>query len=190
MEAISPLRVIIANGSILECRHRCADISLLLQSHYFTMTLHVLPISGANMVLGIDWLKELGTKVTNYTTLSMKFNHLGHFVELCTDVASRPIHSSTNQIKIMLHKGSTSSTSSLFHFALQPTNNPNPCPKPPHPIPEIQDLITKFAPIFLTPMTIPPPRHIVHHISLSPSTSPINVLPYRYPYFQKSIIEK
>ncbi|KHN07600.1 Retrovirus-related Pol polyprotein from transposon opus, partial [Glycine soja] len=43
---------------------------------------------------------------------------------------------------------------------------------------------------FLQPSSLPPPRSIVHRITLLPNTAPINVRPYRYPQFQKSEIEK
>ena len=35
--------------------------------------LHVLPISGADIVLGIQWLKQLGSIVMNYDSLTMQF---------------------------------------------------------------------------------------------------------------------
>lgn len=54
----------------------------------------------------------------------------------------------------------------------------------------IVDLITKFAHLFSEPTSLPPFRHISHHIHLHPHTSPINVKPYRYPYYQKAELEK
>lgn len=56
------------------------------------MTLYILAISGADVILGVDWLKTLGRVVTNYTTLSMKFHQSGQPVEICVDVPSGPIH--------------------------------------------------------------------------------------------------
>ena len=89
----SLLRVMVDNGSILECQQRCADIPLILQGHSFTVTLHLLPISDTDIVLGIDWLQQLGPVVTNYTMLSMKFHHLGSPVELRVDVQTEPLQS-------------------------------------------------------------------------------------------------
>lgn len=40
------------------------------------------------------------------------------------------------------------------------------------------------------PSTLPPHRSHDHKIPLLPGAAPINVRPYRYPYFQKSEIEK
>ena len=83
----------VGNGSILECQQHYADNPLILQGHSFTVTLHLLPISDADILLGIDWLQQLGPVVTDYTTLSMKFHHLGSPVELRVDVQTEPLQS-------------------------------------------------------------------------------------------------
>ena len=49
------------------------------------MDLHVLPLCGANVVLGVQSLKTLGPIMTDYNTLSMKFFHEGHLVEFQGD---------------------------------------------------------------------------------------------------------
>lgn len=175
MEDTSSLRVMVDNGLVLECLHRCADIPQLIQSHSFTATLHVLPV------------KHLGPIVIDYTTLSIKFIHLGRPVELHADVANGPTRISTKQIKHMIQIGSTSS---LFHLSLQPIVDPDASPELPHHIYDIQAIITKFAPIFLKPTNLLPPIQIVHHINLIPSASPVNVRLYRCSYFQKSKIKK
>ena len=183
----SLLRVMVDNGSILECQQRCADIPLILHGHSFTVTLHLLPISDADIVLGIDWLQQLGPVVTNYTMLSMKFHHFGSLVELRVDVQNGPLQSFAKQFKRMIQTGSTSS---LFHLALQPVTTHHPELDTPHPIPEIQFLLTKYTPIFLIPSSLPLPCLIAHCISLHPSTSLVNVRPYHYPFFQNAKIEK
>ncbi|XP_026452487.1 uncharacterized protein LOC113352960 [Papaver somniferum] len=58
-----------------------------------------------------------------------------------------------------------------------------------HP-PEIQQLLHEFYDIFETPTSLPPERIHDHRIPLVSGSTPVNVKPYRYPYFQKSEIEK
>lgn len=53
-----------------------------------------------------------------------------------------------------------------------------------------RELFTKFRDIFDEPKTLPPFRSSDHRIFLQPQSQPVNVRPYRYPYFQKDIIEK
>lgn len=48
----------------------------------------------------------------------------------------------------------------------------------------------KYRTLLLPPIGLPPHRTIDHRIHLLPNTRPINVRPYRYPYFQKHEMEK
>lgn len=54
----------------------------------------------------------------------------------------------------------------------------------------IQQLLLQFRDVFGTPTSLPPTRPHDHHINLQPGSVPVNVRPYRYPYFQKAEIEK
>lgn len=150
------------------------------------MTFHLLPISGADAVLGIEWLRQFGLITTNYTSFSMKFTYMGRPIELHADISNGPRSISAPQVKRLIHTGSASA---LFHLSIIPTQ-PDPQTLLPHPIPAIEALLTQVQKLFQNPSTLPPPRQIVHHINLLPNTAPINVRPYRYPQFQKSEIEK
>lgn len=116
----------------------------------------------------------------------MQFEHMVHSITIHANVVNGPLPSSPKQLRCMIQ---TNSTSTLFHLSVHSNPQPNP-PEPPQPIPAIQVIISQFTPIFLKPTTLPPPRQITHHINLLPSTKPLNVFPHRYPYFQKSEIEK
>jgi len=75
----------VGNGQNLECNSIYSDITVTIQSVQFVVDLHVLPISGANIVLGVEWLKSLGPVLTDYNTLTMQFFHQGRLVELKGD---------------------------------------------------------------------------------------------------------
>ena len=51
-------------------------------------------------------------------------------------------------------------------------------------------LLHEVLPLFQTPATLPPSRPTNHAIHLEPNTKPVNVRPYRYPYFQKQEIKR
>lgn len=51
MQDTTPLRVMVGNGSVLDCRHLCRDTRILIQDHTFVVTLRVLSLSGADAVL-------------------------------------------------------------------------------------------------------------------------------------------
>lgn len=51
-------------------------------------------------------------------------------------------------------------------------------------------MIQAFGCIFQDPTGLPPPRKLEHQIVIKEGTTPINVIPYRYPQYQKNEIEK
>lgn len=77
----SPLKVMAGNGQYLHCHQVCPAMSIMIQEVAFTIDLHLLPLCGANIVLGVQWLRSLGPILTDYTTLSMTFMHQGRTVE-------------------------------------------------------------------------------------------------------------
>jgi hypothetical protein len=50
--------------------------------------------------------------------------------------------------------------------------------------------LEEFKDLFQEPTQLPPTREVDHHIILQEGTTPINVQPYRYAYFQKVEIKK
>ena len=93
------------------------------------MDLHALPLCGADIVLGVQWLKSLGSVLTDYNDLTMKFISNGHMVELKRDT-NDTLHSVTPpQLRRMIR---TASASAYFHISLIPLELPStqtPTPK-------------------------------------------------------------
>jgi len=85
-----PLRVMVGNGAMLTCDQVCPETQVSIQGHTFTVSFHLLPISGADAVLGIDWLKRLGPVTTDYAEFVMRFQHSNHDISLKADVAIGP----------------------------------------------------------------------------------------------------
>lgn len=76
------LRVLVGNGNEVESYNLCRDVAMHVQGHAFTLDLHVLPLCGADVVLGVQWLKSLGPVLTDYNELTMKFVYDGSLIEL------------------------------------------------------------------------------------------------------------
>lgn len=49
----TPLKVMVGNGQHLECTSCCEAVTIIIQSISFTVDLYVLPITSANVVLGV-----------------------------------------------------------------------------------------------------------------------------------------
>lgn len=56
--------------------------------------------------------------------------------------------------------------------------------------PDLQTLLKPYSHIFAKPNNLPSPRDHDHHIHLTPTTTPINIKPYRYPHYQKEAMTK
>jgi len=63
----------VANGEKLKCQGRFEEVGVDLQGTHFSLTLYSLPLTGLDLVLGIQWLEMLGSVVCNWKQLTMEF---------------------------------------------------------------------------------------------------------------------
>jgi len=141
----------VGNGEELQCNQVCMDVSVYIQKHNFMVDFHVLPIRGADVVLGVQWLKSLGPVLTDYTSLTMKFIYGGKLIELTGDRDMTIDQISPSQLR---HLMDTSNTSIYFHIQMEPhTTTSLPLA---HPIPTFQNLLAKYSSLFQPLMTLPP----------------------------------
>ena len=66
--------VMVGNGEKLTCEGMCSAIPLQTQKRIFLVDCYVLPIQGAEVVLGVQWLQLLGPIVMDYHKLTMQFS--------------------------------------------------------------------------------------------------------------------
>lgn len=130
----------VGNGQHLECRCICANVTMVVQSFPFTTNLYVLPITGANVVLGVQWLKSLGPVLTDYNTLSMQFIHEGRLVKLKGDDDANIQMISPPQLRRICRR---QGDGTCFHIAVL-IEEIGPMPNLVIP-PEFQPLLTKFC---------------------------------------------
>ena len=175
------LRVLVGNGNEVVCSQVCLAVTIHLQGHSFTVDLHVLPLCGADIVLGVQWLKSLGPVLTDYNDLTMKFLHQGQLIELKGTTDMHLLAVSPPQLRHMLQ---TQSVSEFFHIRVCPPTSPSPTTHP-----EILSILDQFGPLFQPPTTLPPSRSTNHSSHFLPNSPPVNTRPYRYPNFQKQEIE-
>lgn len=172
------LRVLVGNGNEVVCSQICLAVTIQLQGHSFTVDLHVLPLCGADIVMGVQWLKSLGPILTDYNDLTMKFFHQGHLIELKGTTNMHLLAVSPPQLRRTLQ---TQSASEFFHIRVCSPTSPSPTTYP-----EILTILDQFAPLFQPPTTLPPSRPTNHSIHLLPNSPPFNTRSYRYPHFQKA----
>jgi hypothetical protein len=191
-QPIPNFSVMVGNGSHLQCSGFCVNVPIDLQNNLFHIPFYLLPIEGADAVLGMEWLRQLGPIAADFSIPSISFTYGDQRVTLQWDPQYLPQPSTYHQICHLLH---TDSIASLHLLSYTPTPQLDPhiasSTQPTldtiaHNLPpEIYQLLQQFPSVFSTPHGLPPSRQHDHAIPIIPNTPPINVKPYRYPHSQK-----
>ncbi|XP_041999974.1 uncharacterized protein LOC121749469 [Salvia splendens] len=77
LSPIRPFRVFVGNGAALLCTHMSRQTELKVQGSVFMVDLHILPIHGPDVILGMDWLESLGKISANFASKTLEFIHEG-----------------------------------------------------------------------------------------------------------------
>jgi hypothetical protein len=67
-------QVMIADGGTINCSGKCNKINLTMGEYVMNSPMIDIPMGGADVIQGIQWLKSLGTMVFNFQELFMKFS--------------------------------------------------------------------------------------------------------------------
>ncbi|KAJ3705864.1 hypothetical protein LUZ61_009569 [Rhynchospora tenuis] len=181
----SPMVVMVANGHTMVTDMQCDALNFSIQGHEFVKDVRLLSVQGYDMILGLDWLKELGPMQIDWGKGRLQFNNAGKTVAL-------QVRPETTEVKVM--EGSVNvareiqrdSEILIAQLMVVEGNSEKQCII--HP--ELEELIEGYSQLFEEPVGLPPKRAIDHQIPLVPEAKPVNQRPYRYSYFQKLEIEK
>ena len=72
MEYINELKVLTANGNVLKCKERCRRFPWVMQGQNFVADVLSLPLDNYDLVLGVQWMVELGDIVWNFNKILYK----------------------------------------------------------------------------------------------------------------------
>jgi len=161
----------------LLCSYKCEQVPFVIQDVSLVADFFVLAIAGMDMVLGVQWLAQLGNVVSNYNRLTMSFFHGGRQVTLQgnpkVEVSALPC----SEFRKLVN-----SEAAAGLFAIQCTL-PG-APSPAETVPKaLAPIISRFSSVFSESTQLPPRHSIDHQIPLFPDAKPVNVRPYRYPHF-------
>lgn len=93
-------------------------VPITLQNSSFTIPFHLLPIEGADVVLGMEWLRILGSHMVDFSIPKLSFTYKNNEITIPRDPKSLPLTSSFHQICQRIHTISIVS----FHLLIyQPT---------------------------------------------------------------------
>jgi hypothetical protein len=71
---VPEFQVMIADGGTINCSRKCNKINLTMGEYVMNSPMIAIPIGGADVVLGIQWLQSLGTMDFIFQEIFMKFS--------------------------------------------------------------------------------------------------------------------
>ncbi|XP_042017759.1 uncharacterized protein LOC121765623 [Salvia splendens] len=188
---IRPFRVYVGNGASLLCAHVSRRTKLTIQGAQFLVDLHILEVHGADVILGMDWLESLGKISADFVGKTLEFRRGEDAIVLKGDRPG-PQQLSLNSLMMLAAHSPSHEFYEIVPFDSEPGTGEllsvEPCFPPDLP-PQFRAVLEAHQQVFALPVGMPPKRAFDHKIHLLPNTKPINVRPYRYPYFQKNEIE-
>lgn len=84
-----------------------ADLKWFTQGTLFTTSVRILPLAGYDLILGMQWLEDMGDMWVSWRRKRMRFNYLGKKILLkgIQDTTSHCAAISADQLAAMLNSG-------------------------------------------------------------------------------------
>lgn len=170
-----PFAVVVGNGDTIQCTGSCSDVPVILSDTLLWIPFYILPIHGADLVLGVQWLQTLGPFLSDYSVPSIQFSHNNKPITLMGSTSPKPNQASLTQFHRFAITHSIESLHTITMTQLDeppPSENPQPdLPFDPTTLhPDIATLLLQFPSIFHQPHGLPPNRAQDHHIHLLPDS--------------------
>ena len=77
LEEIAGQTITVADGYKLQCLYVCKGFKWKLHNAIFETNMLIIPLGSCDMVLGVQWLSQLGTVRWNFEKLQMEFTYMG-----------------------------------------------------------------------------------------------------------------
>ncbi|KAJ1405708.1 Retrotransposon gag domain [Sesbania bispinosa] len=82
VEPAPSFKVMVGNGNYMTSEGMIRELNIQVQGNKFQLPVILLPIAGADLILGAKWLKTLGAHIADYDSLQLKLLHNGRFITL------------------------------------------------------------------------------------------------------------
>ena len=73
LDPIHSQPIAVADGSELRCQYICHNFKWKFQGTEFSSAVLLIPLGNCDMVLGVQWISQLGNILWNFKTLHMEF---------------------------------------------------------------------------------------------------------------------
>jgi hypothetical protein len=154
IHAFNNFQIMIANGGSMKCGGRCENVRLQIGEYHLKSHMFAIEMGGCDIVLGANWLRNLGPILMDFKELTMQFDQEGHQYKFQGITAGSPEISSSHRMEKLLKKGHSGVISQLH--AIQATKTPS--------VPQdLQAILSKHQVVFSTPQGLPPSRGVHDH---------------------------
>lgn len=176
--------VLVGNGQNMKTEGVVKMLSMKVRDNEIVVPAYLLPVAGADLILGAPWLASLGPHVADYASAKLKFYLDGRFITLQGETNDKPAVAHLHHLRRLHHTDSISELFTLQQIDLVvPANTWEEMPVDLHP--DMATLLYTYINIFQIPKGLPPNRELNHEILLKPDSQPVKVKPYRYPYISE-----
>lgn len=175
LEPATPITVTIEDGGKLCSNQQCTDFKWRMGDLNFQDSVRIIPLGECDMVLGVQWLLQVGPATFDYEQLTLQFNYEGRPVQLQGQSSS-----SVPELKMITLQGLPKEIKGQKHGFLVVV----------HPIPDqaivahenkgscntlraqesmdtkLQVLLNEYSDIFEEPQGMPSKRSLDHNIPL------------------------
>jgi hypothetical protein len=170
----------VANGQIIKTTGESKEVKFKMQGLHLKLNFNLLELGGCGIVLGTQWLSTLGVISWDFKQLLMGFMYEGRQVWLQGMKEAKSMIQGSKDFKgKAIVKGLLLQIMSCDLAAVQAPVSTS-----------MQALLEEFPQVFEEPKELPPKRSHEHQIVLKEGVPPHCQRPYRYPYYQKTKIEK
>ncbi len=175
-------QVMVASVGTINFSGKCHNMKISMGEYVLNIPMLSIPMGGVDVVLGVQWLQSLGTIAFNFQELFMKFSAEGKEVELRVITGEPGNIISSNGMKNLIKKEQRGVIAQLCSLEV-PTSKSSLSL-------DLQNGLDNHYKVFETPKGLPPICDHDNAIHLVLGSVPPNIVPYRYPYSQRSEIER
>ncbi|OMP03036.1 Retroviral aspartyl protease [Corchorus olitorius] len=147
IEPALPFVVTVGNGDSLKCLGQVKSIAMAIQEHLFSLDFFLLNVFGADIILGIQWLAQLGPILADFSQLYMSFLHNGQTITLHGENATKPTSVSYHQVRRLAQTDGIAWAQWLAISPVQAKEASNPVV---HPL-ALEELLSEFQLLFELP---------------------------------------
>ncbi|XP_050902350.1 uncharacterized protein LOC127112789 [Lathyrus oleraceus] len=172
VEPTKGCKVLVGNGQNMQTEGVVKKLPLKIQGIEVTILAYLLPVAGADVLLGAPWLASLGPHVSDYATSMLKFYLDGKFVTLQGEIGNKPVMA---QLHIFKRLNQMNAISELFTIQkIDPVVIEDNWDGITVDLdPEMSTLLHTYREIFQIPKGLPPTRGLSHEILLKGGAQPV-----------------